>query len=522
MPKHKGPPTELPPELSEALQRLFSGFAPAPLTAQGIAEELAELPRRPEAWLVVTEPVDLGGDKLLLSLVLAPDSPEPLLLQPLDGPESLLRFIVESIGMGQGEGDAAWEPYVPAGLAVSDAQLAFSWGNLLREAGMGVTLGVPPELQAMLRQAAQSFAQGAAEEMQPPPFLSDVSPEDARAFFRAFEGFMNAEPWEWLDDRPLFLGWQDDAGQPQHAYAVVMGHNEQEYGLSLFGQWSHYLETLLNAGEMSTMLALVQAHGGREGAVYSRGPHALADEDWAFLQTHRLTRKKRENWSGGVHRRFGVDGDLPARVPLPVLTAALDMLAERGKTVYGVKYLTSLKRTKNGVRLSYPATARDELTPEQATGWVRLRFEVADRRQPDRQPWRGLDIVAPADALASQAFSGQGFQALWLQDAEIQRQKPSKSDLTTFNYDLPDLVLRHAAAPDAGETVSLRVYERGAASLTLSQLADLAAQTPLLVRGPYNRETGQWDLQPITVERLSDPPEGADVTHKGVSLRWLR
>lgn len=510
--------TEMPPELAEALQRMFMGFAPPALTAEHIADELEALPRRPESWLVVTQQVDLGEMQPLLSLVVCPASPEPLLFQPLENAEELLRFIVESMSRGQGEGAATWEPYVPAQLLVSDTQLAFSWGNLLREAGIGVTLGVPPELEAMVRQAAEQFALamkngGAGQAVS---FLQGHTPEQAKAFLSAFDGFMKAKPWNWLDDRPIFVQWQDENGQTHSLYAVVMGHNGQEFGLSLFERWTDYLEVAL-AGGHSEMMAAVVAQQGREAVNLARSGLELADEDWDFIQAHKLTRKGRENWSGGLHQRIGLEGSLAPRYPLPMLTALLTLLAENAP-IASRDYLTSFKRKSGSLRVSYPATARSELTPEQAGAWIRVRVKVRDRRAERREKKTlTLEIVAPADTLLGKVFSGKQFQQLWQSRLDVA--KWTQSDRTSLNYDLPDWLYRLIDVD--GEQAQLFCYSRGEMAPTLAQVLALSQQETVYVIDMLNRFSDNYQHTPLDIVQVEGPMQDAAVEEKGVAMRWL-
>lgn len=508
----------MPPELLEAIQQMIMGHEPPAMTSEYIAGELEALPRRPETWLVVTRKVDVDGMEVLLSLVVCPDSPEPLLFQPMENTEELLRFVVESLGMGQGEGAAQWEPYVPAQFLVNDTQLAFTWGNLLREAGIGVGVGVPPELDALVGKAAEQFAlamtNGGAG--QAAPFLQNHTPEQAKDFLSAFDGFMKAKPWNWLDDRPMFVQWQDDQGQLHSLYAVVMGHNNQEFGLSLFERWTDYLEVAL-AGRSSEMMAAVVAQGGREAVNLAHSGAELSDEDWDYLQQHRLTRKKRENWSGGVQQRIGLEGSIAPRYPLPMLTALLKLLAENAPTARR-DYLTSFKRKTPTLRVSYPATARDELTPEQAGAWIRVRVKVRDRRVEYREKKAlTLEIVAPGDALLGKVFSGKQFQRLWQTKLDVA--KWTQSDRTSLNYDLPDWLYRLVDVD--GESTQLFCYSRNEMAPTLAQVLALSQRETVYVTDMMNRFGDDYQHVALDIAQVDGPMQDAAVEEKGVAMRWL-
>lgn len=518
MPKKRTKPTEMPPELAEAIQQLFMGHEPPAMTAEHIAGELEALPRRPESWLVVTHQVSVGESEALLSLVVCPDSPEPLLFQPMENAEELLRFVVESMGMGQGEGAAQWEPYVPAQFLVNDTQLAFTWGNLLREAGIGVELGVPPELDALVCQAAEQFALAVANggARQAGPFLQGHTPDEASEFLNAFDGFMKARPWNWLDDRPVFVQWQDDQGQPRSLYAVVMGHNKQEFGLSLFDCWTDYLEVAL-AGRSSEMMAAVVAQGGREAVNLAHSGAELSDEDWDFMQGHRLTREKREKWSGGVQQRIGMEGSLAPRHPLPMLTALLKLLAENAPPARR-DFLTSFKRKTATLRVSYPGTARDELTPAEATAWIRVRIKVRDRRvEYHEKKTLTLEIVAPGDALLGKVFSGKQFQRLWQTKLDVA--KWTQSDRTSLNYDLPDWLYRLVEV--GGEPTQLFCYSRNEMAPTLAQVLALSQRETVYVIDMLNRFGDDYRHVPLDIAQVDGPMQDAAVEEKGVAMRWL-
>ncbi|WP_278912771.1 DUF7309 domain-containing protein [Deinococcus wulumuqiensis] len=518
MPKKRTQPAGMPPELAEAIQQMFMGFAPPEMTAGYIAGELEDLPRRPESWLVVTHPVSLGESEALLSLVVCPDSPEPLLFQPLENAEELLRFVVESMGMGQGEGDNAWEPYVPAQFLVNDTQLAFTWGNLLREAGIQVNMGVPPELDAMVRQAAQQFALAMANggARQTVPFLQGHTPEEAKEVLAAFDGFMKARPWNWLDDRPMFVQWQDDQGQLHSLYAVVMGHNNQEFGLSLFDCWTDYLEVAL-AGSSSEMMAAVVAQGGREAVNLAHSGAELSDEDWDFMQEHRLTREKREKWSGGVQQRIGIEGSLAPRHPLPMVTALLKLLAENAPAARR-DYVTSFKRKTASLRVSYPGTARDELSPAEAQAWIRVRIKVRDRRVEYREKKAlTLEIVAQGDTLLGKVFSGKQFQRLWQTKLDVA--KWTQSDRTSLNYDLPDWLYRLVEV--GGEPTQLFCYSRNEMAPTLAQVLALSQRETVYVIDMLNRFGDDDQHTPLDIAQVDGPMQDAVVEEKGVAMRWL-
>lgn len=508
----------MPPELLEAIQQMIMGHEPPAMTSEYIAGELEALPRRPDTWLVVTRKVDVDGVEVLLSLVVRPNNPEPVLFQPLENAEELLRFVVESIGMGQGEGAAQWEPYVPARLLVNDTQLAFSWGNLLRGAGIKVELGVPPELETIVREAAEQFLQAVArgEGAQALPFLQNHTPQQAQEFLTAFDSFMKARPWNWLDDRPIFVQWQDENGQSRSLYAVVMGHNGQEFGLSLFERWTDYLEVAL-AGRSSEMMAAVVAQGGREAVNLAHSGAELSDEDWDYLQQHRLTRKKRENWSGGVQQRIGLEGSIAPRYPLPMLTALLKLLAENAPTARR-DYLTSFKRKTPALRVSYPATARDELTPEQAGAWIRVRVKVRDRRVEYREKKAlTLEIVAPGDALLGKVFSGKQFQRLWQTKLDVA--KWTQSDRTSLNYDLPDWLYRLVDVD--GESTQLFCYSRNEMAPTLAQVLALSQRETVYVTDMMNRFGDDYQHVALDIAQVDGPMQDAAVEEKGVAMRWL-
>lgn len=517
MSKKRTQPADLPPELMEALGR-FIYIEPPALTAEHIAGELEALPRRAQSWLVATEQVNFGGEEALLALVVCPDSPEPLLFQPMENAETLLRFVVESMGMGQGEGAATWEPYVPAQLLMSDTQLAFTWGNLLREAGIGVELGVPPELETLLRQAATTLAQVMTSGSgQAASFLPNYAPQQAQEFLSAFKGFVKAKPWNWLDDRPLFVQWQDESGQTRSLYAVVMGHNGQEFGLSLFERWTDYLEMVL-AGSQDEMMAVLAAQGGREAVNLARSGQELADEDWAFLQTHNLTRKERDHWSGGLLQRIGLEGAVAPRTPLPLLTALLGLLADNAPAARR-DYLTSFKRKTAALRVSYPATARDELTPAEAKTWIQVRVQVRDRRAKSRKETLTLEIVATGDTLLAKVFSGKQFQQLWQSKLDVANW--TQSDRTSLNYDLPDALYRLVTV--GGEQEQLYCYSRNEIGPTLAQILALSQQETVYVTGMLDRYTKEGDYQPIPlhIERVDGPTQNAEAVQKDVYMRWL-
>lgn len=504
----------MPPELIEALERMLLGGAPPAVTAEYIAGELEALPRRPDTWLVVTQQVDMGEAEVLLSLVVCPDNPQPVLFQPMENAEELLRFVVESMGIGQGEDSGAWEPYVPARLLVNNTQLAFSWGNLLRGAGIKVELGVPPELETIVREAAEQFLQAVAsgEGAQALPFLHNHTPQQAQEFLTAFESFMKARPWNWLDDRPLFVQWQDENGQSRSLYAVVMGHNNQEFGLSLFDRWTDYLELALAYRSTDTMAALA-AQGGREAVNLARTGHELADEDWEFMQQHRLTRKGREPWSGGIQQRIGLDGSLAPRYPLPMLTGLLQVLGANSPARND--YLTSFKRKSGSLRVSYPGTARDELTPAEASAWIRVRVKVRDRRLAyHEKKYLTLEVVAPGDTLLAKVFHGKQFQQLWQSKADVASW--SQSDRTSLNYDLPDNLCRLVELD--GEQTRLHFYHRNEMNPTLAQVLRIAQQESVYVGGMLASDDTP---SPLDIQQVDGPMQSAEVEQKGVGMRWL-
>lgn len=517
MPKKRPGATEMPPELMQMLEQLFSGgAAPAPLSAEGIADELSALPRRPEDWLVVTRGVTIEGEFLLLSLVVCPDIPVPLVFQPMETADELLRFVIESMGLGQGESEDRWEPYVPARLRVNDPQLAFGWGNLLRDAGVKVELGVPPELERMVMDAAQQFELVMGGAGQAVPFLSDKTPQEAGAFLEAFDGFMKVRPWEWLDPRPVFVRWQDESGQSRSLYAVVMGHDRQVFGLSLFERWTDYIEVLL-AGNGPESMAAVIAQGGREAVTLAQSGDELADEDWHFLQQHRLTRKKRENWSGGVQQRIGLDGALLPHFPLALLTELLNLLAEHAP-VSRRDFLTSFKRRGQKVQVSFPGTARDELSAAEASQWVRLRAKVHDHRvEFPQQKLIELEVVAPGDTLLARVFNGKQFQQLWQSKLDVASW--SQSRRSTLNYDLPDRIYRLVDLGD--EQTQLYVYSRNETNPTLAQLLELSRQEPLYITGLYDRAQEKYETIPLQIEQADGPLTDAEVELNGVGMRWL-
>ena len=180
-------------------------------------------------------------------------------------------------------------------------------------------------------------------------------------------------------------------------------------------------------------------------------------------------------------------------------------------------FLTSFKRRSGSFRVSYPATARDELTPEQAHEWVRLRVPVRDRRVPYAQRQATtLEIVAPGDTLLAKAFSPKLFRQLWQSQPDMP--KWSKSDLKLLGYDLPDRIYRLVELD--GEQQQLYLYSRGEVGPTLVQLLKLSEEKTLYVTSPFDRYSDEYQPIPLQIARVDGPLADAEAEEKGIAMRW--
>ncbi len=370
MPRRDDPGDELMQLMQLIQQQMLAGDS-LPDPAE-LLSEIAELPQRPDIhWVGFIEPLEIPGMPLPpgvsphLAVMIRPESPEASLSELAESREEAEVMLLGAIL----EPDDDVDIYRPGTLFVPDVQQAFTLSNLLRGAGIRVEVEPTGNLQLVRQQLVGQFLQEASEQqasMQPQPLFEGLSDEQVSDFVQAFRRFMQAGAWRILPpDKPLFARWNAEEGQPRSLYATVMGDMGESFGVAFFGDWLAYAEQINNSFDQELT---VRGLDGME-AVTEGQEQEFTSDDWARLRGLGLLAGRQK--TAPVLQRLGLEGTMPPRTPVPVVTAILNVLAERaGKKASG--RVTSLRGRWQGVEVHFPGKPRDELRPEELTGTVTL------------------------------------------------------------------------------------------------------------------------------------------------------
>lgn len=368
---------------------------------EALLEQIGVLPQHPEvSWLVVPLPLpaelvppEAGGDAPLMLLILTPEGSEPALFELAEDPEEAELMVLQVLSEGPHDVPA----YRPAALRVPDMQWAFSLGNVLRDSGVQVVHETAPEVLEMVAHSrAQMDAQAASqrEQFTAKPFLVGLEPDVVREYVRAFTRFMEAGAWEVLPpDKPLFAAWTDEGGERQSLYATVMGDMGESFGVAFFPDWLTYAEQIENSFDQELVVA---ATGGME-AVIAGGEDSFAPQDWAYLKELKLVKGRHPQLPSLL--RMSLEGTLPPRTPVHVVTGILNVLADRAEKK-GTR-ATSMKGNSGGVQVTYPGKPRDELRPEELTGTVTLTMRGGSHLAPGLT----FTVTAPSGELVSKMYA---------------------------------------------------------------------------------------------------------------------
>ncbi|RTR30946.1 hypothetical protein [Deinococcus radiophilus] len=367
--------------------------------------EIAALPQRQDAvWAGFL--LDLSavlGDSMhssspaevqaTLCVLMRSEGPEANVLEvcesAAEAEQLFLSTVLDVPGENMGIFDAGLaspEPYRPALIEAPDAQHAFALGNLLRGTDIEVQVDATGTLATLRDQLQSEFIARAAEQavaMKPLPMFGNASDQAVNDFLAAFQRFVTHRVWEVIPaDKPVFVEWTDEAGQRFTAYGCVMGELGEAFGMVFFDDWLTYTEQMHNAHIEAYLLSNVE---GLE-AVNLGGDAELDPADWARVQ--RVTPEADPQHVPVLQRR-SVQGTLPRRLPLHLVTGVLEVLAGRAQKRPG-RHATSVTGTWQGVQVRYPGQPLHELTAAEAAGTVTLDIR-------DAHGGPALRVVGPAD-----------------------------------------------------------------------------------------------------------------------------
>ncbi len=198
-------------------------------------DEVAKLDELPEIWQVGYGIVDWIRDDdghVDLSYVAVVVDGEGLVrhfdlnLGSPHSPRELARVVREATVRTPPDGQKGR----PTAVLVGTSELARTLGEALQGTGIDVRVGETPDVEEALAAMAQQMRR-----TESPPFYSDHTPEQVRAYLSSAEGFFRAMPWERFSAM-RFVAFRFDDDQ-EWAYLSLTGHLGEEYGFAVFEDW---------------------------------------------------------------------------------------------------------------------------------------------------------------------------------------------------------------------------------------------------------------------------------------------
>ncbi|WP_229779419.1 plasmid pRiA4b ORF-3 family protein [Deinococcus knuensis] len=292
--------------------------------------------------------------------------------------------------------DGAGGPARPRLIITPDAALAPVLADILTDLDIQVNQQAMPEIDEMFAEMTAQISTGLMDEQAayaPRAFLTDADDATVRAFQQAGARFMAAAPWQTFPpNRLLRASWTAPDGTPAQLYALVMGELGQEYGLALYPDWLSYVQHTINS--FNSDLALLVT-GGLESLTMSTEAE-FDPQDWARLRAAGLGARTRQAPS---LTRFTATGTAQPRTPLHAVIALLNAVSERAERRRTT--VTSMKTELDGVQIQFPAGPRDDLSPAEQEGSVRVVVRSGGAFVSSRP----VILTGPPDMLLSRAFS---------------------------------------------------------------------------------------------------------------------
>lgn len=458
-----GPLVSVDPDTGDALIRIDSprvaAFFGAAFKEEAFdLDALRALPLDPNlVWIVTSRelPGLLPPEEVLPSVTLILNAVTGQILTteliPDSTPEDVLDVVLNTML------DGAGVPARPRLIITPDAALAPLLADILTDLDIQVNQQATPEIDEMFAEMTAQISTGLMDEQAayaPRAFLTDADDATVRAFQQAGARFMAAAPWQTFPpNRLLRASWTAPDGTPAQLYALVMGELGQEYGLALYPDWLSYVQHTNNS--FNSDLALLVT-GGLESLTMSTEAE-FDPQDWARLRAAGLGARTKKAPS---LTRFTATGTAQPRTPLHAVTALLNAVSERAERRRTT--VTSMKTELDGVQIQFPAGPRDDLSPAEQGGSVK----VVVRSSGAFVSSRPVILTGPPDMLLSRAFSAA---RKWLQ--EKQRSLNKRFHLPYY-LESPDILIE-----DGGMFGDLhgRMWEShvSAPTLTLAHLVRL-------------------------------------------------
>lgn len=484
-PERNGPLVSVDPDTGDALIRIDSprvaAFFDAAFKEEAFdLDPLRALPLDPNlVWIVTSRelPGLLPPDEGIPSVTLILNAVTGQILTtdiiPDASPEDVLDGVLDAML----DGTSAGVPARPRLIITPDAALAPVLADILTDLDIQVNQQAMPEIDEMFAEMTAQVSTGLMDQQAayaPHAFLTDADDATVRAFQQAGARFMAATPWQTFPpDRLLRASWTAPDGTPAQLYALVMGELGQEYGLALYPDWPSYVQHMNNS--FNTALALLVT-GGLESLTMSTEAE-FDPKDWARLRAAGLGARTKKAPS---LTRFTAGGTAPARTPLHAVTALLNAVSERAERRRTT--VTSLKTELDGVQIQFPAGPRDDLSPAEQGGSVK----VVVRSSGAYVSSRPVILTGPPDMLLSRAFSAARKM--------LREQERSLNERFHLPYRLesPDILIE-----DGGLFGDLhaRMWDShvGAPNLTLAHLVRLGTLMDGLGKVQATRQPGTVD-----------------------------
>lgn len=496
-PDRDGPPVTVEPDTGDAIIRIDSPLAAAFFDADDgdfDLDALRALPLDPNlVWIVTSRelpgllPPDEGIPSVTLILNAVTGQILTTELIPDATPDDVLDVVLDAML----DGTSAGVPARPRRILTPDAALAPVLADILTDLDVQVDLHAMPEIDGMFGEMTAQISTGLMDQQAayaPRSFLTDADDATVRAFQQAGARFMAAAPWQTFPpDRLLRASWTAPDGTPAQLYALVMGELGQEYGLALYPDWPAYVQHTNNS--FNTDLALLVT-GGLESLTMSTEAE-FDPQDWARLRAAGLGARTKKAPS---LTRFTASGTAPARTPLHAVTALLNAVSERAERRRTT--VTSLKTELDGVQIQFPAGPRDDLSPAEREGSVRIVAHSSGAYVSSRP----VILTGPPDMLLSRAF---GAARKWLHEKE--RSLNERFHLP-YRLESPDILIENG---NMFGDLHARMWDShvGAPNLTLAHLVRLGTLMDELATVKATRQPGTVDDLTLELgdEMDSDP-----------------
>lgn len=494
-----GPLVSVDPDTGDALIRIDSprvaAFFGAAFKEEAFdLDALRALPLDPNlVWIVTSRelpgllPPEEGLPSVTLILNAVTGQILTTELIPDATPDDVLDVVLDAML----DGTSAGVPVRPRRILTPDAALAPVLADILTDLDVQVDLHAMPEIDGMFAEMTAQISTGLMDQQAayaPRAFLADADDATVRAFQQAGARFMAAAPWQTFPpDRLLRASWTAPDGTPAQLYALVMGELGQEYGLALYPDWLSFVQHTNNS--FNSDLALLVT-GGLESLTMSTEAE-FDPQDWARLRAAGLGARTKKAPS---LTRFTASGTAPARTPLHAVTALLNAVSERAERRRTT--VTSLKTELDGVQIQFPAGPRDDLSPAEREGSVRIVAHSSGAYVSSRP----VILTGPPDMLLSRAF---GATRKWLHEKE--RSLNERFHLP-YRLESPDILIENG---NMFGDLHARMWDShvGAPNLTLAHLVRLGTLMDELATVQATRQPGTVDDLTLELgdEMDSDP-----------------